>query len=275
MPFSCPPHVLHGGTSEISSGRYPLYFIHQQPIWHRQWLLQRKADCPLPPTEEQDYPLPGAGRGRSESPEGSASSLVPARQTQVGQSTALSSSHPPSPNPLSFPWERTRFWTGLTRQNPRLRTCCRMCPPASPLPLINSASHGAGKTWSTTGCLFTPKKNEECPEDTVWQTIIRNFLAEHPRHWEKCCAWNFGGRLPFSFLKGKGGEEFSYVVLLPLLLKSISLTGELVLQTGDFLLFPCNSELAKKKRIKQVRRHFRHFKWSSAVLSRMLTCLLF
>lgn len=57
--------------------------------------------------------------------------------------------------------------------------------------------------------------------------------------------------MPFSFLKGKGGEEFSYVVLLPLLLKSISLTGELVLQTGDFLLFPCNSELAKKNQTSQ------------------------
>lgn len=67
------------------------------------------------------------------------------------------------------------------------------------------------------------------------------------------------GKAAVFFSEGKGGEEFPYVVLLPLLLKSISLTGELVLQTGDFLLFPCNSELAKK-RIKQVRRHFRHFK---------------
>lgn len=55
------------------------------------------------------------------------------------------------------------------------------------------------------------------------------------------------GKAAVFFSEGKGGEEFPYVVLLPLLLKSISLTGELVLQTGDFLLFPCNSELAKKK----------------------------
>lgn len=50
------------------------------------------------------------------------------------------------------------------------------------------------------------------------------------------------------------GEKFPYVILFPLLLKSISLVGELILETGNFLLFPCNPDLAKKNH-KQVRRH--------------------
>lgn len=142
MPFSCPPHVLHGGTSEISSGRYPLYFTHQL-VSHCQWLLQRKADCPLPPTEEQDYPLPGVGRGRSESPEGSASSLVPARQTQVGQSTALSSSHPPSPNPPLLPLGKDTFLNRADEAESKAENLLQDVSSSQSPP-----SHQFSKSWS-------------------------------------------------------------------------------------------------------------------------------
>lgn len=77
------------------------------------------------------------------------------------------------------------------------------------------------------------------PRDTVQQTAVRNALCKTPQ------ASRSAGNTALIVLGGffgVVGEEFPYVVLFPLLLKSISLRGELALETGNLLLLACNPE---------------------------------
>lgn len=143
----------------------------------------------------------------------------------------LSSSHPSCPC----------FWTGLTRLESKSKNLLRDVPPSkspSSHPINNlSRSWHSSEQWSQV-CSVTPKRKGAL-RDAIQ---LSETLCKMPQ--ASRSAGNTGLAV-FGGFSGVVGEEFSYVVLFPLLLKSISLRGELTLEIGNFLLFACNPELTK------------------------------
>lgn len=89
----------------------------------------------------------------------------------------LSSSHPPSP------WQRTRFWTGLTRFESKSKILLwdvspSKSPSSHPINKLSRSWHDS-EQWSQV-CWVTPKR-KGVPRDTKQQTAVRNTLCKMPQ----------------------------------------------------------------------------------------------
>lgn len=174
------------------------------------------------------------GRARSEHPEGNSCPMSPHKDQNSVRAQPLSSSHPPCP------WQRTCFWTGLTRFESKSKNLLwdvspRKSPSSHP---INKSRSWHNSEQGSQVCWATPKR-KGAPRDTIQLSETLWKMSQASR------SVGNTGLVVLGAFSGVVGEEFPYVVLFPLLLKSISLRGELALEIGNFLLFACNPELTK------------------------------
>lgn len=203
------------------------------------------------------------GRARSEHPEGNSCPMSPHKDQNSVRAQPLSSSHPPCP------WQRTCFWTGLTRFESKSKNLLwDVSPSKSPSshPINKSRSWHNSEQGSQV-CWATPKR-KGAPRDTIQLSETLWKMSQASRSAGNTGLVGFGG-----FFWSGGGRISLRCSFSSAAQKHFS---ERRARSGDWQ-FPslCLQPWINKGNHKQVRRHWRNSQWSTDTLSHTLTCLPF